>query len=695
LTARNVSWKSDGKLWPAHTPFFRRYFVNEKEREAQETRALFERVRRAWPASSVRQAIIDDIEVHVDFYIEQNNKDVAAEFRAILSAFLEDLVACDPVIGPMPELREVMSLKELTELRSNLFAREHFLANREAYEEKVKETLFDMLTGTIEEVAFTYADNALLQVQLGSFVADFNDILTRIIGSFANDTETGFHRSMREQLYLNICRIAKVDPEAEHKRPLPMPNDTKLAFEDALGYVAGTPFETLFITTLPLAIPDETFFSHMHIVGGSGAGKTQWLSTLIRYHLNDPAQPSLVVVDSQGDLIRTLSRLKEFDDDNRLIVISPKDIDYPPAINIFDVKSDRIDCYDRVTREQVVAGAIQTLDYLFSGILGADLTAKQGVFFRFLARLLLKVPEVKGRNATLLDMLELTDSIDEYMDVVQVLDPVQRKFFERDFSNKDFRPTKEQLRYRLNGILENPTLERLFTSERTKLDLFSELNRGAVILIDTAKDFLKDNSGNYGRIFIALVLQAIMERAALPEHRRRPTHLIIDEAHEYFDQNIDDLLTQVRKYKLGCVFAHQYLGQCSTQLRASLAANTAIKLASGVSMNDARALAPDMRSTAEFILSQPKLQFAAYVRGVTRSAMPLPVVPGALGRAAQIDDRAFARFVDRNRERVADVQEREAAFDVGAPDAKSPAEKSGRERSPSHDTEDPSQPSQW
>lgn len=658
-----MSWKSDGKLWPAHTPFFRRFFVNEKERELEETRTLYARVKGVWSTDAIGEAIALDMEHYVDLYLEKAGRELAPPLREILSLFLEDLIACDPVIGPLPALPDVLSLRELAELRSNLFARQYYIANRERYEEQVKETLFDMLTGTIEEVQLEVAGDALLQVPLGSFVADFNDLLTRIIGSFANDIETGFHQAIRAQLYLNVCRIAKVDPEAEHKRPLPMPKDTKLPYEEALGYVAGTPFETLFNTTVSLAIPAETFFSHMHIVGGSGAGKTQWLSTLILHHLKNPEAPSLVVVDSQGDLIRSLSRLEEFGYDDRLIVISPKDIEHPPAINIFDVKTDRIDQYDRVTREQVVAGAIQTLDYLFSGILGADLTAKQGVFFRFLARLLLKLPEVKGRNATLLDMLELTDSIDAYQDVVAELDPVQRRFFERDFANKDFRPTKEQLRYRLNGILENPTLERLFTSERTKLDLFKELNRGAVILIDTAKDFLKDNSGNYGRIFIALVLQAIMERAALREDERRPTFLIIDEAHEYFDQNIDDLLTQVRKYKLGCVFAHQYLGQCSTQLRASLAANTAIKLAAGVSMNDARALAPDMRTSAEFIIAQPKLQFAAYVRGVTQQAMPLPVTPGCLERERRIEDRVYERFLVRNRERVADIRSPRADAD--------------------------------
>src|SRR3546814_1659893 len=86
------------------------------------------------------------------------------------------------------------------------------------------------------------------------------------------------------------------------------------------------------------------------------------------------------------------------------------------------------------------------------------------------------------------------------------------------------------------------------------------------------------------------------------EAERTPAFLIVDEAAEYFDGNIDDLLTEARKYRLGCVLAHQYLDQCSHSLRASLSANTSIKLAAGVSTGDARSLAPDLRTTAEFIL---------------------------------------------------------------------------------------------
>ena len=178
------------------------------------------------------------------------------------------------------------------------------------------------------------------------------------------------------------------------------------------------------------------------------------------------------------------------------------------------------------------------------------------------------------------------------------------------------------------------------------------MNRGSIILVDTAKDFLKGASSHFGRIFISLVLQAVLERAAIPEHERRPAFLIVDEAASYFDSNIDDLLTEARKYKVGCVFAHQFLDQCTSSLRASLAANTSIKMVSGVSMQDARALAPDMRTTADFIQSQPRLHFAAHFRNVTPHAVSIPVRFGALDREKQLTESEYEWLRWVNRERV-------------------------------------------
>ena len=68
------------------------------------------------------------------------------------------------------------------------------------------------------------------------------------------------------------------------------------------------------------------------------------------------------------------------------------------------------------------------------------------------------------------------------------------------------------------------------------------------------------------------------------------------------------------------MFAHQFLTQATHEPRSSLASNTSIKMVSGVSMADARALAPDLRTTTT-ILDQPKLHFATFVKNVTKQAL--------------------------------------------------------------------------
>ena len=102
----------------------------------------------------------------------------------------------------------------------------------------------------------------------------------------------------------------------------------------------------------------------------------------------------------------------------------------------------------------------------------------------------------------------------------------------------------------------------MLSAPNNRLDMSDALNAGKIVLVNTAKDFLKGERSSFlGRYFIALTLQAALERAAMPEGKRRPAFLYIDEAAEYFDDNIDNLLTQARKYKLGVVFRHQYLDQ--------------------------------------------------------------------------------------------------------------------------------------
>lgn len=641
----------------AFTPFLRR-FTDERARDLGETKILYARVREMHLASPY-QGPKGRIAVGADVYIQFC--DTVPE--AILPAFtqcLDEILELEQPIFQLPEENfEHLSLKASVDLRRFLRAKEYF----HAHEAKVLPLLQDglalilcaaagLLPETFEPSPFT--------IPLVYALPEPKTFMDKLIGELQRERyrDAGLFVDLFNRLWLNLCEVSDIADPYEPKKPVRPPSTSDLPLDEAVrAYFRGTPFFEFFLAPIPLKFTHEVRFSHMHVLGGSGAGKTQLLQNLILSDLTSEDPPSLVVVDSQGDLINKLSRLALFNPDGgplagRLVLITPKDIKHPPALNIFDLNRDRLGHYDEVTKEQVVAGVIQTFDYLFAGLIGADLTAKQSVFFRFVARLMLALPETLGRNATILDMLHVMDDATPYKAAIATLPPIQRQFFERDFPSKTFAQTKEQIRYRLNAILENPTLARLFTAPETKIDLFDTLNNGGIILVDTAKDFLKGSSAHFGRIFISLVLQAILERAVIPEGKRKPTFLVVDEAAQYFDSNIDDLLTEARKYKCGCVFAHQFLDQAVSSLRSSLAANTSIKMAGGVSMSDARAIASDMRTTTDFILGQPRLHFAAHIRNVTPNAVSIPIRLGQLEGQPTLNDEAYDRLRESNRWRV-------------------------------------------
>lgn len=471
-------------------------------------------------------------------------------------------------------------------------------------------------------------------------------ILTLFEQKFA---ERDLFTKLSDKLYFNLLHASGIEPYADSKKKRKWPSDSDESLEEiAYTYFRGTPLYALFLSPVPLKLTHRDRFNHTHVLGGTGVGKTCLLERLILYDFIDEEQPSLVVIDPHGDLIKKLTRTAGLG--HRLILIDPRDTQFPVALNPLAVNRERLARYDQATREQVAAGVIQTFGYLWGGLTSLTLTGKQEVFFRYVTRLLLTLPEVRGDNATILDMLRLMTDIGSYRDVIEQLSPIQREFFEKDFSTKTFEGTREQIRYRIQAIIESPTMERLFTAPETKVDFFTELNRGSIILVDTAKDFLKEGSAVFGKLMISLILQAVLERAALPENERKPTFLMVDEAGSFFSQNIDDLLTEARKYKCGLVLAHQYLDQATGSLRASLAANTGIKFASGLSAGDASIMAREMRCSTDFILEQPRLQFAAHIRNVTPQAVSIPTRP--IAGLRQLSDEEFERLIETNRAKV-------------------------------------------
>lgn len=318
--------------------------------------------------------------------------------------------------------------------------------------------------------------------------------------------------------------------------------------------------------------------------------------------------------------------------------------------SLFDVPEDRLAQYSSAERERLLNGVIEMYEYVFSSLLGAELTQKQGVIFRFLARLMMIIP-----GATLHTFLDLMEHGERFRSDMQKLDGTARRFFEEEFFHPSFAATKKQIAKRLWGILANPVFERMFSQPKGKLDLFEAMQARKIILISTAKDVLRQEGAEIlGRFFLAKITQAVMERATLPLADRAPCFVYIDEAQEYVDEQMALLLNQARKYRVGLTLAHQNLDQLPPALRASVMSSTSIKFAGGVSAKDARSLADEMQVDADFLQGMRKrrgqTEFACHVRNRTPRAIAVSIPLGTVNAAAQLSDESLAELIDLNRQ---------------------------------------------
>ncbi|MEW8521634.1 MAG: DUF87 domain-containing protein [Candidatus Thiodiazotropha endolucinida] len=650
-----------------------------ERRERKETRALHTAVARTQsqtPFTSDRE--VDRFIIDLMFAIcEECGVTPTDALGNALYAVLHDLLYLEGFLLDLPEARALknLTLEEGVALRAQLRSHQRFLSDHSRLLPLFKDKLFYLFSGTLRYFplsAFTDIDEegslettlTFPEASAAAVCDNLPELLDRMLVTLESEDILQAHLfdPLRERLYDNLYRASGIpverynDPHARLVLPSANTNTSPDYLVDA--YLEGTPLHAFFKSPLPFAIPFPARFEHTHVVGGTGHGKTQLLQFLIHHDLVRSLEDgrSIVVLDSHGDLIQTLAHLAPFSptDDaglsERLVLIDPHDIDHPVSLNMFDFNRSRLSGYAPVDQEKILNATIELYEYFFGALLGAELTQRQGLLFKYLARLLIEIPD-----ATIHTLRALMEDGEPFRPYMAKCTGTARSFFATRFFDRSFSETKKQILTRLWGVLSNASIERMFSHAHSAIDMFALLNEGKIILINTAKDLLgQQGTAIFGRFFIALITQAAVQRAAIPAHERRPAFVYIDEAQDYFDENISHMLNQARKYRVGLVFAHQNLDQLSGSLRSSVLSSTSIKFAGGVSAKDARALADECRSTPDFLLTQRKgnthTSFACHVRNYTQHALSLSIPLGFVEAQPQLSETEHSQLLDRNRQ---------------------------------------------
>lgn len=196
----------------------------------------------------------------------------------------------------------------------------------------------------------TDAKSAELTIPLASLLPNIGESIVRITSGLCDEevVEAGLFTSLQQRLYNNACLASGVSPDDEkpRKRIITADESDLPAIDLAKTYLKGTPFLDLFLCPVPFVIPEKSRFEHQWIVAPPGAGKSTLLQYLILRDLDLVAESkaSIVVMESNRDLIKAIEGLKQFAPgerlDGKLVVIDAEDIEWPIALNLFDVGMD-------------------------------------------------------------------------------------------------------------------------------------------------------------------------------------------------------------------------------------------------------------------------------------------------------------------------------------------------------------------
>jgi hypothetical protein len=621
-----------------YTPFLRR-FTDEKARDLSETIQLYNQVRAGhyasrWSSPDIREKVFIEIaELMEDSVGLPDN----TELNRALGRCVLEVIDQETTVFTFPEIEwpvANLSMKEQLDLRRFLRAKEHFLANEERVWETLKRSIATVTVGLIKALP-PLALDAALSVPLFSMMRDARNTVDKIIGTINTEEHQtlGLFTKLQQTFYENVCEASGIPPDADSKKRLVTADKSDLPPAELVEtYLQNTPFFNLFQTPVPFAVPDHIRFSGHWVIAPPGRGKTTLLLSMLMEDFKKDA--AIIIMDSKGDLIAPIRDLKALED--RYVIIDP-DPEHPVAINPLDIpKTD-------------ISLAVANLEYIFSSLLESKMTPLQTVLFRSVLRALI----IAFPNPTLETFRDLiSNGFGKYEEYIQKLPQDLQDFFYNEFNTKVYEDRKREIVWRLRLLLENDTVRSMMLAVRTRFDIGAAMDAGKVIIINNSKAILGDQGAEFfGRFFIAQVLAAAQARSNRRPEDKKPVYFYIDECQNVIarDERTPTILDECRSQKVALILAHQRTEQITSPNVLSALANCGVRYAN--SDDEARNLAPRLRTTVDFLQSLNRGEFAAYVRDMTKQAISIAVTPVDFDSVEKLSSAARGAMTERMRAR--------------------------------------------
>jgi len=322
--------------------------------------------------------------------------------------------------------------------------------------------------------------------------------------------------------------------------------------------------------------------SHMYVIGKTGVGKSTLLETLALQDL--AAGRGFALVDPHGDLAENIMAAVPADQEDRVVYLNAADVAQPYGYNpLRRVRDNKIPL--------AVSGLLETLKKLWPDAWGVRM---EHVLRNSLYALL------ERDDSCLPDILQLYADDDFRKAVVRsIRNETVRHFWKDEFASYPPRLRAEAcapIQNKLGALLSDPTLYRILVNPEIDLHFHQIMDEGKVLLVNVSKGRLGEDSALLlGGMIVSTIGLAAFSRAETSNAERRPFLLYMDEFQSFTTLMLANMMSELRKYGVGLVLAHQYLQQLDSDIRHAVLGNAGTLISFRVGPEDAFLLAQEFQ----------------------------------------------------------------------------------------------------
>ena len=328
--------------------------------------------------------------------------------------------------------------------------------------------------------------------------------------------------------------------------------------------------------TLALAPLDS--LRHTEVLGPTGTGKSTLLINLIVQDME--RHRGVLVLDPKGDLIAdVLDRVPDHRTAD-VVVLDPTDAE-PVGLNPLTLSGR--------SPELVADQVLSVFHNLYAAHWGPR---TQDILHAGL----LTLARFPGATLAALPLL-LSDGRFRRHVMSGVDDPIALGPFWASFerwSEAERATATAPVLNKLRPFLLRPQLRAVIGQSAPRFQLNQLFTERKIVLVNLAKGLLgPEASALLGALVLSQFWQATLGRAAIPQARRHPVFVYLDEFADYLQLGTDlgDALGQARGLGVGLILAHQFLHQLDPAMRSAVLANARSRVCFQLAAEDARVMA--------------------------------------------------------------------------------------------------------